>query len=361
MPVWLAIPIAALATVILVRWCAPLAQRIGLVDRPGGHRNHRGAVPLVGGIAMFCGFMFGVLLLDYPLSPYRPLFAGAALLVIIGVLDDFHELRPLTRFVAQTVAALLMALWGGVWLQDLGALTGPQTLTLGLWALPLTVFATVGGINAFNMIDGADGLAGGLALIAIMLLALAALITGGADLPLLLLLAAVTTGFLVFNLRYPGHPRSSVFMGDAGSLFLGFTLVWFLVAHSQGDGRSIAPVSALWLIALPLCDTVCIMGRRLLRGRSPFLADRGHLHHLLPALGLSGAASVALLLALSALLGAIGLLAPRWGVPEHGLFFAFVGLFIGHCIAMALGWRRAGARAARQSRGDLRKGEQHDQ
>lgn len=359
MPVWLAIPTAVLATLILVQWITPLAPRIGLVDHPGGHRRHAAPVPLVGGIAMFCGFLFAVLLLNHPLNSYRPLFAGAALLVIVGLLDDFHELRPRDRFIAQGLAALLMGLWGGVVLHDLGALTGAGALKLGAWALPLTLFATVGVINAFNLCDGADGLAGGFALIALVLLALAAAAADHLDLPILLLLAAVTGTFLVFNLRYPGQPRARIFMGDAGSLFLGFTLAWFLIGLSQGGPggqRVIAPVSALWLIALPLCDTVCMMLRRALRGRSPFLADRGHLHHLLPALGLSTARAVALLLVLAALLGAFGLLAPHLGVSEKALFLGFVALFVVHCILMELGWR-AVAGAPGQGHGDPGQGE----
>lgn len=335
----LALPGAALVTVALVLLCAPLARRIGLLDLPGGHRSHAAPVPLVGGVAMFCGFMFGVLLLDESLHAWRALFAASALLVITGVLDDFRELEPSARFAAQILAALMMAFWGGVQLHDLGDLVGPTLVALGTFGPALTVFAVVGVINAFNMSDGADGLAGGIALGALGWLALAALLADSPALPLLLVLGAVTAAFLGFNLRYPGHPRASIFMGDAGSMFLGFTLAWFLVALSQGPARVIAPVSALWLVALPLFDTVCIMLRRLYRGRSPFLADRGHLHHLLGALGLPTGVAVAALLGASVLLGAVGLCAPLLGVSEHVLFFVFAALFVLFCVGMELGWR----------------------
>ena len=289
------------------------------------------ACPLVGGIAMFCGFMFAVLVLDLSLDSYRAFFACTALLVIVGILDDFHDLPPWVRFVAQIVAALIMTLWGGVVVRDLGALFGLGSVPLGMWAVPFTVFATVGAINAINMLDGVDGLAGGTAWIAFVLLGFVAF-SGNlmADTQVLLILACVVSAFLGFNFRFPRRRQALVFMGDAGSMFLGFALVWFAVSLSQGENRAMSPVTALWILALPLIDAVSIFVCRLSGRRPPFGAARDHLHHILLSIGLGVNGAVGIMVGLAATIGALGLLGLYGGVAEHLLFYGFLLLFVIH-------------------------------
>lgn len=158
-----------------------------------------------------------------------------------------------SRFAAQIAAAAMMTLWGGVTLQDLGQLLSAEPALLGAWAVPFTVFAVVGVINAFNMLDGMDGLAGTYALLAFTPLATAAVIADATvSAVALFTLSAAVAAFLLANLRLPGRPRALVFMGNSGSLFLGLALAWFLVSLSQGEAPVIAPVTALWILAIPL-------------------------------------------------------------------------------------------------------------
>jgi UDP-GlcNAc:undecaprenyl-phosphate GlcNAc-1-phosphate transferase len=327
----LSVTIAILVSAVLVWILRPLAMRIGLVDSPGERKHHAGHVPLVGGIAMFCGFMFAVLVVELSLDGYRAFFAGTALLVIVGILDDFHDLPPWAHFAAQIVAALIMTLWGGVVVRDLGPLLGSGTVQLGMWAVPFTVFAAVGMINAFNMLDGVDGLAGGVALIAFVLLVVVAF-SGNrmVDAQVLLILVCVVSAFLGFNLRIPKHRHARVFMGDAGSMFLGFSLVWFAISLSQGVNRAMTPVTALWVLALPLIDAVSILVRRLSGRRSPFDAARDHLHHILLSLGFSVNDTVATIVGLATTVGVLGLLGLYRGMPEHLLFYGFLSLFVLH-------------------------------
>ena len=323
--------VAFVVTCLLLWVLRPLAMRIGLVDQPCERKRHVGHVPLVGGIAMFCGFMFAVLVLEQSLAGYRALFVGTALLVIVGILDDFHDLPPWVRFVAQIVAALIMTLWGGVVVRDLGALFGSGSIPLGMWAVPFTVFVTVGAINAINMLDGVDGLAGGVVWIAFVLLGFVAF-SGNlmADAQVLLILACVVSAFLGFNLRFPGRRQALVFMGDAGSMFLGFALVWFVITLSQGENRAMTPVTALWILALPLIDAVSIFVRRLSGGRPPFAAARDHLHHILLSSGFSVNNAVGAILGLAATIGVLGMLGQYSGVSEHLLFYGFLLLFVIH-------------------------------
>lgn len=144
--------------------------------------------------------------------------------------------------------------------------------------------------------------------------------------------------FLLFNLRLRG--RALVFMGDAGSLFLGFVLTWFLVALSQGEQRLLAPVTALWLFALPLVDTLSMLARRMLRGRSPFLADQEHFHHILLAAGFGPGQTLVLMLLLALAAACIGLAGHFLGVSEHWMFFGFLGLLALHFRMIMRTWHQ---------------------
>ena len=342
--------IAVGVTAGLITILRPLAIRIGLVDHPGTRKQHRGSIALVGGIAMFCGVVFASLSLDASLAGFRAFFAAATLLVIVGILDDFRELPSWARFVAQLAAVLIMVFWGGVVVTDLGELTGSQSVSLGMWAIPFTVFASIGVINATNMSDGVDGLAGGLSFVAFLLLGVIAM-TGGrvVDGYLLFLFATVVGIFLLFNLRHPWRRRASVFMGDAGSMFLGFALAWFVVSLSQGESRVMTPVTALWILALPLIDAVGILIRRSLRGNSPFVAARDHIHHVLLECGYGVNGTVCTILGMSVTLGLFGLFGWYAGVSEFVLFYGFLGVFALHLFGIGL--IRKGAERKRQTSG----------
>jgi UDP-GlcNAc:undecaprenyl-phosphate GlcNAc-1-phosphate transferase len=320
----------------------PVAARIGLIDEPTARKAHQGSIPLIGGVAMFCGFAAGALTLGIDLGAYGGFFAASTILLVVGVLDDLHELSSGTRFGAQILAAGLMAYWGGVVLHDLGMLgSAAKPFVLSGWAIVFTVFATVGVINALNMSDGVDGLAGGLSLIA--LLGMAYLAHGAvfaAERGLLLTLCAAVLGFLLFNLRTPWRRRATVFMGDAGSMFLGFAITWFFISMSQGDGRAMPPVVALWLLMVPLFDTVWLIVWRFSQGRSPTSSDVGHLHHVLQMTGMPAATSVWLMLGIAAIGAVAGLAAIEAGVTEATMFQAFLALFAGYCVLMAVSWRR---------------------
>jgi len=330
-----------LVTFFLLWFLRPLALRIGLIDVPGERKQHTSATPLIGGLAMFVGFAFAALTLDISLSPYRSFFEGLVVLIVVGVLDDMHDLSSYAKFLAQIIAALFMALWGGVALEDLGRLSGSGTVELGGWAIPFTVFSAVGVINALNMIDGLDGLAGSLALVALASLSFALLHAGhGASAHLLLIAVAVVVAFLLFNLRLSERRPARVFMGDSGSMFLGFVLTWYVIGLSQGPGRVIAPVTALWVLAIPLFDAVYIMFRRMLMGLSPFAADRDHLHHLLQALGFSAVQTLLVIVTAAVALALFGLYGLYHGFSEARMFYGFLALFALYFIAMNLTWWR---------------------
>ncbi len=349
-------------TLALIHLLSPFAFRTGLLDQPAARKSHTRPVPLTGGIAMAVGFTLGVLTLDIALPEYRAFFLGAGVIVFVGVMDDLHELTSPARFAAQIGAALIMIHWGDVRILDFGALrAGGGTAELGFWVVPLTVFSTVGVINALNMIDGLDGLAGSMALVALSGLAYIAFGAGRVgDACILLLLVAVVVSFWLTNAPLRERRRPLAFMGDAGSMFIGFAITWFVIDLSQGADRAMTPVTALWLLLVPLFDTVRLLVMRPLRGRSPFQAGSDHLHHAIGRAGLGQRATVALVSAIALAAACLGLTAPAYGIGERHLFYGFLTLFAIYLGVM--GWIQLASRepqavlAERQANIDRRDG-----
>jgi UDP-GlcNAc:undecaprenyl-phosphate GlcNAc-1-phosphate transferase len=319
----------------------PLAIRLGLVDAPGGRKQHHGEVPLIGGIGIFLGFSFAIMMLPVSLSDYRSFLASCILLTVVGVLDDFHELAARSRFIAQIIAGLFMVCWGNVALHHLGDLLFLGDINLHNWALPFTVISVVGLINAVNMTDGLDGLAGGITLVEFFMLIILAIQSHlGTEAQILCLIASALIGFLYFNCRLPRRSHAIVFMGDAGSMLLGFTLVWFLISLSQGDHPAAKPATMLWVMTIPLFDMVSVILRRLVKKKSPFSADREHIHHLFQVLGFSNGPTVLILCGLSFLFGIIGITAQHLGADDGTLFVGFISLFLIYFISSHYVWQK---------------------
>ncbi|HEC27570.1 MAG TPA: undecaprenyl-phosphate alpha-N-acetylglucosaminyl 1-phosphate transferase [Gammaproteobacteria bacterium] len=328
-------------TVFLLFLLRPVAFRIGLVDKPDGRKQHKGSVPLTGGLAMVVALSFSILTLNISIGWLRAFLAGALILVITGVLDDLHELSTTARFSAQIIATTIMALWGGVVLNDFGHLVSTAfVVELGWLAIPITVFSAIGVINAVNMLDGIDGLAGLVTLVAVAGMATISFTAGETNILFILgLFAAVLAAFLIFNLYRNKENCSLVFMGDAGSMFLGFVLSWFLITLSQGDERAMSPVTALWLFAVPLFETLTMMIRRVRHGRSPFAADRKHVHHMFELAGFSKHMTLLIIISASILFAVVGLLGHFLQILEPVMFYSFLAVFGGYLWLINQGWK----------------------
>ena len=320
----------ALAVAALVaRALAPVAKRIGLADLPGGRKRHAGAIPLTGGIGMFAGFFVAVMASGLIAGHTIALLVALFLLVCGGAADDMRDISHQSKFLIQLTAALLMTSWAGVQVQQLGNLFGFGPLNLYQWAIPFSVVCALGVINAINMVDGLDGTAGGVSIVATLALAYGALAQGLASQALLLLLlGAAITGFLVWNMRFPGvRSQARVFMGDSGSMMLGLAFCWFSIDLTQGEGRTLPPIVCMWILAVPLLDMARVMFVRMRKRISMFEADREHLHHLLLERGVPVYATSWILMGIAALAAAVGLGAWRAGVPDWVMSYAFIVLF----------------------------------
>jgi UDP-GlcNAc:undecaprenyl-phosphate GlcNAc-1-phosphate transferase len=281
--------VSFLVSILLTPWCRNLFRHWGLVDHPDGSRHrHVQPVPRVGGISILTAYLAAfVVLLVVPLgigrigvdslAPVWVVCRAAGLVFLVGLFDDLFGLKPWQKLSGQTIAAC-MAYVGGV------QMPGVAGLALPAWASVLvTVFWLVGSANAFNLIDGLDGLAAGAAFFATITILLGALLTNNMPLALATVpLAGALLGFL----RYNFNP-ASIFLGDSGSLTLGFLLGCYSVLWGQRSTSALEMTAPLMALALPLMDTAIAITRRFLRQQPIFAADAGHIHDRLLARGFS--------------------------------------------------------------------------
>lgn len=316
----------SLASLFLMR---KVAKKIGLVDKPNARKLHSGAIPLVGGISICISLLY-FLFNNTNLLPHTPLYAASILILVnVGALDDKFDLSFKLRFAVQAGLSVAMMIIGGIELNTIGDVLGTgDIITLGWFGYFVTILAVVGAINAFNMVDGIDGLLGGLSIVTFGGLGIMLAHDGQQNLAYICLVMVVTIiPYILLNLGAFGR-RRKVFMGDAGSMLIGFTVIWLLLLSSQnGTAPPLRPVTALWLIAVPLMDMAAIMIRRVRRGDSPFKPDREHLHHIFQRIGLSSTQTLIAICTIAALYAGIGIYAEIVNIPEYIMFYTFFALF----------------------------------
>jgi UDP-GlcNAc:undecaprenyl-phosphate GlcNAc-1-phosphate transferase len=311
----------AIAALLLAFGATPLVERLAralhVVAEGGEHRSHRGRVPLLGGVAIAIAFggavglgrLFGIAVLD-ELEAHGWsvgwLAAGTLVVLATGIADDVADLSPSRKLVLQIVAGS-MALAGGYGFR---AVTNPLTgsyVDFGSFGAAITLLWVVGITNAFNLVDGLDGLASGVGLIAALTLFLVSLVEGRGDAALLAItLAGALTGFLFFN-----FPPASIFLGDSGSLLLGYLLSVLSIQSLQKGATSVVILVPVLALGLPIMETAVTMLRRsLVAGvASVFRADQEHIHHRLLRLGLNHRRAVLALYAVCAAFSGLAFLA----------------------------------------------------
>lgn len=258
----------------------PVALKIGLIDAPGGRKLHSGDIPITGGIAMFVGVFVSVSILPVPGSVLASILIASSILLAVGVLDDIFGLSAYARLASQIVVVLLMFFGAGLSLADIGDPFGTGIISMGSFSLIFTTLVFVTMINAYNFVDGADGLAGSLSLIGLLAITV---VSGLHNIwgAVAFSVAASTVGFLLFNFPTALNRPFRAFMGDGGSTLLGFTFAWVTLGICQGPERLISPVYCLWFAAIPIFDFMTCFFRRIRKGRSPFVPGRDHFHHVL--------------------------------------------------------------------------------
>lgn len=334
---------------VLVPVLSGPAHRFGLVDHPDHRKRHDASTPLTGGLALLGGFIVGLLICDPEWLPIWTLLVGVLVLMVTGLVDDIIDISATARLLIQVGVGALMVYGGGLEIHTLGNLFGPAygLVGLGPFSAIFTIACVVFMINAINMTDGLDGLAGGVGFVIFLLMALVAWMDGQAAQLMLvaLLLALATLGFLVHNMRTPLRQRASAFLGDTGSMVMGFAIAWLAVALGTRAESEIYPISIAWLLIIPGMDTLALFFRRLRMGRSPLSADRAHLHYILRRCGYGVGSTVNVMILLVVGTGMFGILGwqNRW--PEWLLFVLATAVLLGYQVVLAnahriLRWHR---------------------
>ena len=335
MDLLLAFILAMVLTMALIPALMRRAGAMHVLDAPAERKVHARPMPRVGGIAMAVGVAVPLLLwldLDRLTAAY---LASALIVLLFGVWDDRATLSPGIKFLGQLIAVHIVVLVGGV---EIHSLTFASRIELPeIIAAPLTAFFLLGVTNAINLSDGLDGLAGGTTFLCCVAIAV---LSFGTDLAFVSTVAVVVMGSLLGFLRYNSFP-ARVFMGDGGSQFLGFTVGVLAVLLTQNEALPFSAALPLLLLGLPILDTLTVIAIRLREGRSPFSADKNHLHHRLLGRGFEHFEAVAVIYLLQ---GVLFLLA--WQLRFHS-DVTIVAVFLGFAAALLMalfvaehrGWR----------------------
>ncbi|MDC0586479.1 hypothetical protein OAP06_01885 [Gammaproteobacteria bacterium] len=304
-----------------------IAKRVNLVDVSDNKRkDHVGAIPLVGGIGLFISFIYGAFVFGVN-SFYLYILGSLLPIMIVGVFDGIQEItvKPVIRIIAQIISSWIIIIATDIYIKDLGDIFGLGSLYIGQFGIPFTIFSVVGICNAFNMIDGKDGLLGSIAII-IMSSLLLLLYFNNIIYQWAQVVVLSTLVYLAFNLNLFGQKRK-IFLGDHGSTGMGHIIAWSLIYLSQ-ETDYITPVSALWFVLLPLTDAILTFVRRIKSSHSVFNADRLHFHHKLSDLGFSDKVILSVFSLITLISSLFAVVSNIFNLREYSLFYGYITLLI---------------------------------
>jgi len=307
---FLAMAAALVASIILTPLVIKLAIRIGAVDHPNYRKVHASVMPRIGGLAIFGAFLIGYAILLPKDEHATGILIGALIIITLGFLDDMLEITAKAKLAGQLAAAIVVVAWGGLQIEFVN-LPFIGQFDFGYLSIPITIIWIIGITNAINLIDGLDGLAAGVSTIALIAIAVMAMIMGNVFVvATAAILAASSLGFLFYNF----HP-AKIFMGDTGSLFLGF-MISVLALLGFKNVAVVALIIPVIILGIPISDTFFAIVRRIRMKQSITAPDKSHLHHCLLRSGFSHRQTVLIIYALAILFGVAAVLfsqATVWG------------------------------------------------
>lgn len=297
-----------------------IAVHIGAMDKPNARKVHKNPIPRMGGLGIYLGFLFGYMLFGSESIRMNAILIGSFIVIITGLIDDIKPIPARYKLLGQIVGASVIPLYGGIVLKDISAFG--VFINFGFLAPVVTILFIVAIMNCINLIDGLDGLAGGISAIYFLMIGIIALLfhSSGLDLVLSFIMLGATLGFLWHNF-YP----ASIFMGDSGSLFLGYIIsVIALLGYKNVTFTSL--IVPIFLLAIPILDTLFAIIRRLLKHEPITMPDKSHLHHQLLKLNFSVRKSVLIIYLIDILFAVISI-TYVFGDSRYGIFF-YILLFI---------------------------------
>jgi len=300
--IFMIIMLTFIISLIMVPIIKKLALHVGAIDKPDNRKVHKKPMPTMGGLAIFISFVIGCIFFGEVNTQMISILLGGIIIILLGIFDDINSIKARYKFIVQIIAASIVVIYGGIYLPQLSAFG--LNLTFGTWGYPLAIIFIVAIINAINLIDGLDGLAAGISSIYFVTIGIIAFMLnriGGLDITLTLLILGATLGFLVYNFS-----PASIFMGDTGSMFLGYIIsIIALLGYKATTVTSLfVPILILFL---PILDTVLAIFRRVLKGENIGSPDKEHIHHQLLKLNKSPRKTVFIMYGVSILCAAISI------------------------------------------------------
>ncbi len=287
----------------LLKYVSPYLK---LMDKPDTRKKHIGNIPLIGGIIIYLNILFYINYFETS-NHMITILLTSSILILLGALDDAIGLGVTFRLITQFICCLVV-IGSGLVISNIGDYMYLPNIQIGVLSVFFTVFCVIGLTNSFNFIDGVDGLCSGLALISIISVLIISYLEKThiylIDFDYLILISISIILFIFFNITN----YSKIFLGDSGSMFLGFFIAWILILTSQHENQIIHPVLTIWCVTLPVFDITSVVIRRSLRKINPFKPDRRHVHHILIEMGYSNFTTTILILILSIVLNFIGIL-----------------------------------------------------
>lgn len=254
-------------------------KNIGL-DRPGRRKVHKKPIARIGGLGIFIGLLAAIPFLEMG-NRVTSYFIGVVIILISGLWDDLTGIDWKKKMLAVFIATSVTIFYGGISVESLGNLFSLGDVSLGFWSIPFTYFCVMGMVSAINLIDGLNGLASGLSLIALVLFGFFSFVMGDMNFMFIsIALCGATIAFIFYN-----FPKGRIFLGDSGSMLLGFSIAVLSINLFQGKSEY-EPMIPVLIMAVPVYDTLRVMFFRILKSQSPFTADKTHLHHILLRIGL---------------------------------------------------------------------------
>ncbi len=271
--IFLMMCIPFLFVVCLIPFIKKVANHVGAMDIPDKRKVHKVPMPRLGGLGIYGGFLLGYMIFGEHTATMNSILIGSFVLIITGICDDIKPMNPKPKFFCQFIAALIVTVYGGLLLQDVSFFG----IYINFWyfSYPITIIFILGCINCMNLIDGLDGLAGGISSIFFLTIGIIASFQGryGLSVVLTFTMLGSTMGFLIHNFN-----PATIFMGDTGSMFLGFIIsVITLLGFKTLITSSI--IIPLCILIVPILDTLCAIIRRKLKGESIDAPDKCHFHH----------------------------------------------------------------------------------
>lgn len=292
-----------MSSLILVPIVKKVAHHIGAIDYPNERKVHKKPIPRLGGLAIFLSFLIGYMCFGQVTTQMISILIGSFVIIVLGICDDIKPVPARYKFLVQTIAACIVVFYGHIYI-DMVSIFGLE-IVFGAWGYPLAVLLIVSIINAINLIDGLDGLAAGTSSIFFLTISVIAFYLdrlNGLDVILCVIMLGSTLGFLAYNFN-----PASIFMGDTGSMFLGFMIsVTALLGYKGATVTSL--IIPILILFLPILDTILAIFRRLLKGENIGAPDKEHLHHQLLKLNKSTKKTVLIMYAFNLLCALISIL-----------------------------------------------------